>query len=40
MERAEPTEILVGTRTGFADDGRRIVTVGVFQICVLQAGWL
>ncbi len=31
----EPTEILVGTRADFADDGRRIVSVRGFDIGVL-----
>jgi nitrite reductase/ring-hydroxylating ferredoxin subunit len=32
---AEPTEVLVGTRADFADDGRRIVTARGFDIGVL-----
>jgi nitrite reductase/ring-hydroxylating ferredoxin subunit len=32
---AKPTEILVGTRADFADDGRRIVTARGFDIGVL-----
>lgn len=33
---AEPTEILVGTRADFVEDGRRIVTVRGFDIGVLR----
>jgi nitrite reductase/ring-hydroxylating ferredoxin subunit len=36
--RAEPREVLVGTRADFADDGRRIVTVAGFDIGVLRHG--
>lgn len=35
---AEPTEILVGTRADFADDGRQILTIGGLDIGVLHHG--